>query len=63
LGTISGAEDNVDLGALLASLVGSQLALPAGSPTLASLLDPASLVYRDAIKSFRRDAELPDVST
>lgn len=63
LGTISGAEENVDLGALLDSLVTSQLTLTPGAQSLATLLDPASTVYKEAIKSFRRDAELPDVST
>jgi hypothetical protein len=63
LGTISGAEDNVDLGALIAALGSTQLTLAPGSVTLASMLNPAGVSYTDAVMSYRRDAELPDVST
>jgi hypothetical protein len=65
LGTISGAEENIDLGALLASFAATPFTLPVGvsQDGLSSLLGPTSAVYRESVKSFRKDAELPDVST
>ncbi|KAF6263192.1 hypothetical protein COO60DRAFT_1635413 [Scenedesmus sp. NREL 46B-D3] len=64
LGTIAGAEENVDLGALLASFSSAPFVLPNGvsQESLSDLLSPASAVYRESVKSFRRDAELPDGS-
>jgi hypothetical protein len=64
LGTISGAEENIDLGALLESFAATPFVLPLGvtQESLGSLLGPASAVYKESVKSFRKDAELPDVS-
>ncbi|KAF8072527.1 hypothetical protein HT031_000187 [Scenedesmus sp. PABB004] len=57
LGKISGAEENVDLGALLAGLRGLD-----GSPALAAALAPALDAYNGSVAAFDRDAELADGS-
>lgn len=57
LSTISGAEDNVDLGALLNSF----LTLPS-SNLLHSILSSTGSVYQGVVVSYDRDAELADVS-
>lgn len=57
LGSIEGAEDNVDLGALLIRL---NSVTPAG--TLKDKISAALTAYRSSIVSFQHDQILPDVS-
>jgi hypothetical protein len=57
LGSIEGAEDNVDLGALLIRL---KSVTPAGA--LRDKISAALTEYRSSILSFQHDQILPDVS-
>jgi hypothetical protein len=63
LGDISGADDNVDLGALLAGLQKSITRKDALALATKSTLLAAKKAYDSMILSFQRDNELYDVRT
>lgn len=59
LGVIDGAEENVDLGALLSRL--ASMFARTKNTGVVSLVGAAQAAYQAAIPHFQRDGELPDV--